>query len=669
MIKKVLIANRGEIAARIIRTCRLMGIQTVAVYSEGDRAALHTQLADQAFYLGPDPAATSYLNSERLIALAKRAGADAIHPGFGFLSENAKFAQAVLDAGLIFIGPSPRIIDLMGRKDQAKALAKEAGVPTLPGYNGEDQSLKNLEKEARVLGAPLLIKASAGGGGKGMAIVSDLADFERLLERAKSEARNSFGDDHVLLERFFPTARHIEVQVLGDQHGKILHLFERECSVQRRHQKIIEETPSPSISPEIRQRICESGVLMAGKVDYFNAGTVEFIYDSETQKHYFLEMNTRLQVEHPVTEMVTGLDLVRLQIEIASGLPLRFDQSDLKQTGHALEVRLYAEDPKEGYRPSAGQVRYFQTSSSGARVESGLKSVDEISPYYDPMIAKLITHGPNRSESIAKMRQALSQVKLWGPPSNLHLLHHWTTGSLLAENQFHTRTVEEKFPRWRPEVALELHAALWWLADLSQWDALGLPAGFRNVPTSSEGSSVARLRFEGEEVTLTYQRLAEGLHQVNGKTYRVLDRRPLASLAQVAPGTLGVQHRVECEGELFQADVLEQPCASALFEREVFVHLQGRVGVSLQLLRRTPLGGAPQKEGDYCAPMPGKITKVLVKPGEKVQKGQRLLTLEAMKMESEITAHEGGTIHQVWVTAGEQVSLGKPLLELKGESK
>lgn len=669
MIKKVLIANRGEIAARIIRTCRLMGVQTVAVYSEGDRAALHTQLADQAFCLGPDPAASSYLNSERLIALAKRSGADAIHPGFGFLSENAKFAQAVHDAGLIFIGPSARSIDLMGRKDKAKALAKAAGVPTLPGYNGEDQSAQNLEKEARAIGAPLLIKASAGGGGKGMAIVTDLADFARLLERAKSEARNSFGDDHVLLERFFPTARHIEVQVLGDQHGKILHLFERECSVQRRHQKIIEETPSPSISPEIRQSICESGVLMARRVDYFNAGTVEFIYDSETQKHYFLEMNTRLQVEHPVTELVTGLDLVRLQIEIASGLPLPFEQNDIRQTGHALEVRLYAEDPKEGYRPSAGHVRYFKASSSGARVESGLRTVDEISPFYDPMIAKLITHAPSRNESIAKMRQALTRVKLWGPPANLHLLHHWTSGSLLAENQFHTRTVDERFPKWRPEICLDLHAALWWLADLSQWDASGLPAGFRNVPSSPEGTPAARLRFEGEEITLKPQRLAEGLHRVNGKTYRILDATPLNSLAHLPAGTLGTQLRVECDGELLQAEVLEQPCASALIEREIFVHLQGRVGVSLQLLRRTPLGGAPQKEGDYCAPMPGKITKVLVKPGERVQKGQCLLTLEAMKMETEVVAHEDGTIEQIWVTAGEQVPLGKPLLELKGESK
>ena len=654
-IKKILIANRGEIAIRVMKTCREMGIKTVAVYSDGDRHSLHVAFADEAYHLGADPASNSYLQQEKILEIAKKSGADSIHPGFGFLSENAGFAAKVASAGLVFVGPSPKCIESMGLKDRSKILAQEAGVPTIPGYNGEDQDPKTLEKKAREIGLPLLIKASAGGGGKGMVVVNDFNDFHRLLEKARTEAKNSFSNDHIILERYFTTSKHIEVQVFGDQFGKVVHLFERECSVQRRHQKIIEESPSPSLTPELREQICQSAVKLAKKVDYQNAGTVEFILDIATQQYFFLEMNTRLQVEHPVTEMVTGLDLVRLQIEVAMGMPLPFEQQGLRQTGHAVEVRLYAEDPKENFRPSPGEVYLFDASQNGARTDGGLKARDKISSFYDPMVAKIITHGKDRTEALKKMDTALGKTFFWGPPSNLYFLQHLVNHPLIVGNKFHTGSIEEHFTKWRPEVDFERGAAFWLITEFLRWKNFNVPVGFRNMPT--KGSS-DQFIFEDEKLAVTYKALGSKKYLINEKTYELIT----AELD--GQGFWNLQ--VEVDGECLQAKVADRD-VTGVVEKEIYVSIYGAGGACLQLVRRLSLNSAKAHEGDYRAPMPGKILKILVKKGEKVTKGQRLLTLEAMKIENEISAFKDGVIENIFVGLNEQVEMGKTLLHLSGE--
>ncbi|OZA91698.1 MAG: methylcrotonoyl-CoA carboxylase, partial [Erythrobacter sp. 34-65-8] len=395
MITKLLIANRGEIACRIIRTAREMGVATVAVYSDADAKALHVRQADEAVHIGPSPAAESYLVGAKIIAAAQRTGADAIHPGYGFLSENADFAQAVLDAGLIWVGPKPASIRAMGLKDAAKQLMRAAGVPVTPGYDGSDQSVERLTKEAEAIGYPVLIKAVAGGGGKGMRKVDAPADFAAALESCRREARASFGNDEVLLEKWITSPRHIEVQVFGDAHGNVVHLFERDCSLQRRHQKVIEEAPAPGMDAATREAICAAAVRAAKAVDYEGAGTIEFIADASEGLRathiFFMEMNTRLQVEHPVTEEITGVDLVEWQLRVASGEPLPLAQDELSINGHAIEARLYAEDPAKGFLPSTGTLEMFAIDDGYARIETGVAQGDAISPFYDPMIAKIVT--------------------------------------------------------------------------------------------------------------------------------------------------------------------------------------------------------------------------------------------------------------------------------------
>lgn len=653
--KKILIANRGEIALRVIRTCREMGIKTVAVYSEGDRSGFHVERADEAYCIGPDPAANSYLNQEKLIEVAKKSGAEAIHPGFGFLSENAGFAQKIIDAGLIFIGPKPRSIDLMGLKDKSKELARQAQVPVIPGYQGEDQDPKVLEKKAKEIGIPLLIKASAGGGGKGMVVVYDFKEFQHSLEKAKREAKAAFGNDHVLLERYFPTSKHIEVQVFGDEHGNIVHLFERECSVQRRHQKIIEESPSPSLDGILRESICQAAVSLAKKVDYVSAGTVEFILDIATKEYYFLEMNTRLQVEHPVTEFVTGLDLVRLQLEVAMGLPLPFKQEDLKQSGHALECRLYAEDPKENFRPSPGEVYLFDVSGNGARNDYGLKKRDRISSYYDPMVAKIITYGKNRAESFQKMDLALAKTIFWGPPSNLYFLRHLVNHKLILENNFHTRTIEENFQKWRPQFNLQKTAAAWIAKEYMHWQQLSLPVGFRNIPAQLSEDC---FDFEGQDFKVAYKFIKNERFIVNQQEYQIVE------LKQMEANQWSII--LEAAEQLHQFQLFER-ALSGEHEKEIFIQTAGEESLVLKLKRRLSLASTSSHKGDYRAPMPGKVTKVLVKKGEHVKKGQRLLILEAMKMENEMTAFKDGEIEDVFVVANDQVEMGRTLLQLRGE--
>ncbi|MBI5297830.1 MAG: acetyl-CoA carboxylase biotin carboxylase subunit [Chloroflexi bacterium] len=450
MFKKILIANRGEIAVRIIRACRELGVKSVAVYSEADKNALHVQMADEAVLLGGAAPRESYLNADKLIQAALDTQADAVHPGYGFLSENPTFAAAVDFANLTFIGPSADSIRAMGDKAESKIRMKAAGVPTVPGFEGLESG-DDFRKAAQEIGYPVLVKAAAGGGGKGMRVVEGESDLTESIEGARREALHAFGDERLLIEKYLPNAHHIEFQVFGDQHGNLVHLFERECSVQRRHQKIIEETPSPLLTPELRAQMGEAAVAAAKAVNYFNAGTVEFIADPDTLKFYFLEMNTRLQVEHPVTELVAGLDLVQWQLRIAAGEPFPFTQSDFHQRGHAIECRVYAEDPAGGFLPSTGRLlQFIEPRGPGIRVDAGFRAGDEVTHFYDPMLAKLIVHAENREAATQRMQAALREFIVHGVTTNIDFM-----GALLAHEDFKngqvtTRWVETKFG-WQAE--------------------------------------------------------------------------------------------------------------------------------------------------------------------------------------------------------------------------
>ena len=442
MLKKILIANRGEIAMRIMRACRELGIQTVAVYSDADKNALHVQGAEEAIHIGPAMPKESYLDIEKIIAAAKQSHADAIHPGYGFLSENASFAAAVGAAGLTFIGPSADSIRLMGDKAESKIRMKDAGVPTVPGYEGLE-SKEEFAQAANEIGYPILVKAAAGGGGKGMRLVHAEQELAEAIESARREALNAFGDERLLIEKYIVKAHHIEFQVFGDQHGHLVHLFERECSVQRRHQKIIEETPSPLLTPELREQMGQAALIAARAVDYYNAGTVEFIVDPNSSTFYFLEMNTRLQVEHPVTELVTGLDLVHWQIRVAAGEHFPFQQSHFTQRGHAIECRIYAEDPANGFLPSTGKLlQYIEPRGPGIRVDSGFIAGDEVTHFYDPLLAKLIVHSENRDAAIQLMGAALREFIVHGVVTNIDFLQTVLHHPDFAKGNVSTRWVE-----------------------------------------------------------------------------------------------------------------------------------------------------------------------------------------------------------------------------------
>ena len=445
MFKKILIANRGEIAVRIIRACREMGVKSVAVYSEADRNALHVQMADEAVLLGGAAPRDSYLNADRIIQAALDTKAEAIHPGYGFLSENASFAAAVDSAKLNFIGPSADSIRAMGDKAESKIRMKAAGVPTVPGFEGLG-SADEFRQAAQEIGYPVLVKAAAGGGGKGMRVVESEADLTESIDGARREALNAFGDERLLIEKYLPNAHHIEFQIFGDRHGNLVHLFERECSVQRRHQKIIEETPSPLLTPELRKQMGKAAVSAAKAVNYFNAGTIEFIVDPDTLKFYFLEMNTRLQVEHPLTELVAGLDLVQWQLHIAAGELFPFTQNDFRQRGHAIECRIYAEDPAGGFLPSTGRLlQFIEPRGPGIRVDSGFRAGDEVTHFYDPMLAKLIVHAEDRESAIRRMRAALHEFVVHGVTTNIDFMQSLLAHEDFENGQVTTRWVETKF--------------------------------------------------------------------------------------------------------------------------------------------------------------------------------------------------------------------------------
>jgi acetyl/propionyl-CoA carboxylase alpha subunit len=623
MFKSVLVANRGEIARRVFATARRMGLETVAVYSEADAAAAHVADADQAVLIGPAAARESYLVPEKIIAAAKATGAEAIHPGYGFLSENAEFADAVVAAGLIWIGPPSSAIRAMGLKDAAKSLMQKAGVPVTPGYLGEDQAPATLAKEAARIGFPVLIKAVAGGGGKGMRRVDDAAGFEAALGAAMREAKASFGDDRVLLETYVTRPRHIEVQVFGDAHGAVVHLYERDCSLQRRHQKVIEEAPAPGMDAATRKAVTDAAVKAAKAVNYVGAGTVEFIADASAglrpDRIWFMEMNTRLQVEHPVTEMVTGLDLVEWQLRVAAGEALPLKQKEIGLTGHAVEARLYAESPSNGFLPSTGVLEHFELPPT-VRADAGVEEGGEVTPFYDPMIAKLIAHAETRELALSELAEACDGVEVWPVRTNAGFLARcleqpdFIAGDL--DTGFIERNLAELTAAPEPSPAALSAAAEAAMVvdetqtpDASPWRDL---AGFRlNAPPET----TVRLFFGGKPV------LARAVETAAPRSVLLTDADEIV---------------------VFEAG-------------EAFVFLSHPPAAD-------EVGAAA--DGQIRSPMPGKVTQLSVKAGETVTKGQALLTLEAMKMEHALTAPFDGTVESVAVTLGAQVSEGATLIKL-----
>ena len=635
MLKSILIANRGEIARRVIRTAKRLGVRTVAVYSDADAKALHVREADEAVHIGASPAKESYLRAEKIIAAAKQTKAEAIHPGYGFLSENADFAQAVIDAGLIWIGPKPDSIRAMGLKDAAKKLMAEAGVPTTPGYLGEDQSEARLQTEADAIGYPVLIKAVAGGGGKGMRKVEKKAEFKAALASAKREAAAAFGDDRVLLEMYVQRPRHIEVQVFGDSHGNVVHLFERDCSLQRRHQKVIEEAPAPGMDEATRASLCAAAVKAARAVNYVNAGTVEFIADASeglrADRIWFMEMNTRLQVEHPVTEEITGQDLVEWQLRVASGERLPVKQEELRINGHAIEARLYAENPDAGFLPSIGHLhtlRFPDMAEDRARVDSAVEERDEISQHYDPMIAKIVMHGATRSDAIAQLTQEWDSVCVWPVKTNAGFI-----GRCLAEPDFLQGAVDTGFIGSRGDQ----------LSKMPPPSAAALTRAARQFMQLLASSSPIAIR-PAHVWASPWARL-EGF-RVNATCSARVSLRYNGERIEIAPVGHAIRWGAQ-DGDAF-----------VVFERgEAYAF-------SLDTGERAE-GEAAAGDGAILSPMPGKIVSVAAKAGAKLKKGDAILVLEAMKMEHTLVAPFDGKLTELNAKAGAQVSEGVVLAKLE----
>lgn len=663
MFSKILIANRGEIACRVAATARRMGIKTVAVYSEADANAKHVAVCDEAVLIGPAPAKESYLRADKIIEVALATGAQAIHPGYGFLSENSEFANACAKAGIAFIGPPASAIEAMGSKSAAKSLMEKAKVPLVPGYHGDNQDPDFLQGEADRIGYPVLLKASAGGGGKGMRVIEKAADFKEGLASCKREAINSFGDDKVLAEKYLQRPRHIEIQVFADAHGNCVYLFERDCSVQRRHQKVLEEAPAPGMTPERRAAMGEAAVAAAKAVGYIGAGTVEFIANQDGS-FYFMEMNTRLQVEHPVTEMITGTDLVEWQLRVAAGEKLPMQQSELQIHGHAIEARVYAENPEKGFLPSIGTLRHMRTpeavnfelggSSEPAafRIDSGVRQGDTISPFYDPMIAKMIVWGKDRKEALARMAQALSQYQIVGLNSNIAFLSRLITSQAFSSADLDTGLIERHHDALFPAVAPASLSTLAFAAValiVSEKQAGSDPwqssAGWRMNSQLQRG-----LQFEEEHqqhaVSVVYAADAWTI-SANGATQAVRLVSQAGNDFVLAIAEQTVSGTVVRDGEQFH--VFSQGAHTVLHYNDVMAHA----------------GEAEAEGGRLTAPMPGKIVAVVVKNGQEVKKGEALLIMEAMKMEHTISAPHDGVVEEVLYAVGDQVTEGAPLLNFK----
>ncbi|MES2415289.1 MAG: acetyl/propionyl/methylcrotonyl-CoA carboxylase subunit alpha [Pseudomonadota bacterium] len=661
MFKKILIANRGEIACRVAATARRMAIKTVAVYSDADASAKHVSYCDEAIHIGGSAPKDSYLRWERIIEAARATGAEAIHPGYGFLSENEEFAQACSDAGLVFIGPPPSAIKAMGLKAESKQLMEKAGVPLVPGYHGRDQNPDLLKKEADRIGYPVLIKASAGGGGKGMRAVEKAEDFAAALESCKREAINSFGDDAVLVEKYAQRPRHIEIQVFGDTHGNYVYLFERDCSVQRRHQKVLEEAPAPGMTEAMRQEMGEAAVAAARAVNYVGAGTVEFIVEQRpdgTMKFYFMEMNTRLQVEHPVTEAITGLDLVEWQLQVAAGGKLPRAQNELRINGHAIEARICAETPDNNFLPATGNLFVYDKPActsferSDVRVDDGVRQGDAISPFYDSMVAKLIVHGKTREEALARLDEALAQIRIVGLSTNVQFLRHVVRSPSFAHANLDTALIQrESAVLFNQEpVGLAMAAAAAVAQTLLDEKALeGTDPFSRRDGWRAFGVNVRRFEFEfhGEpaKAELTY------LHD-GALSLKVGDASGLLQFVKAAQGM-----DLQFAGRRVMATVYHQGEVAHVFTRA------GATQITVKDLL-AHAGQGPTEGGRLTAPMPGKVVSFGVKAGDTVTKGQPLAVMEAMKMEHTIAAPADGVVEELLYAPGDQVAEGAELLKI-----
>ena len=665
MFKKILIANRGEIACRVAATAQRMAIKTVSVYSDADANAKHVSACDEAVYIGLNGSSApkdSYLRWEAIIAAAKATGAEAIHPGYGFLSENEAFAQACADNGLVFIGPPPSAIKAMGLKAESKQLMEKAGVPLVPGYHGADQSQALLKSEADRIGYPVLIKASAGGGGKGMRAVEKSEDFDAALASCKREATNSFGNDDVLVEKYAQRPRHIEIQVFGDTHGNYVYLFERDCSVQRRHQKVLEEAPAPGLSEVMRKQMGEAAVAAARAVNYVGAGTVEFIVEQLADcgmKFYFMEMNTRLQVEHPVTEAITGLDLVEWQLLIASGQKLPLLQSELRINGHAIEARICAESPDNNFLPATGTLHVYAKpvatsfERSAVRIDEGVREGDAISPFYDSMVAKLIVHGKTREDALARLDAALAQTHIVGLNTNVQFLRYVLQSKSFAEANLDTALIprEEAVLFNQERIGLPMAVACAIAHTLMQENALETSDPFsRRDGWQSHGVTLRRFEFEFhgalEKAELTY--LHDGALRLEvGSTSGVLQ------FSAAAGGAI----KVTFADQQITANIYINDAVADIFSAQAATKI-----IAIDLLAHA--GAAHVEAGRLTAPMPGKVVSFAVKAGDKVSKGQALAVMEAMKMEHTIAAPLDGVVAELLYAPGDQVTEGSELLKL-----
>jgi 3-methylcrotonyl-CoA carboxylase alpha subunit len=648
VFESVLIANRGEIACRIIRTARRLGIRSIAIFSAADRGALFARLADEAHEIGPAPARESYLAGDKIIALAKGVGASCVHPGYGFLSENAEFAEACAEAGIVFVGPPPSAIRAMGLKNAAKALMQKAGVPVVPGYHGDNQAPKFLKEKAYEIGYPVLIKAIAGGGGKGMRRVDAHVDFESALEGAAREGQGAFGDSRVLIEKYVARPRHIEMQIFGDQSGEVVHLYERDCSLQRRHQKVIEESPAPGLTQAMRAAMAAAAIAAGRAVGYVGAGTVEFIADSsrglQPDGFYFMEMNTRLQVEHPVTEAITGLDLVEWQFRIAAGEPLPLKQSDIRQSGHAVEARLYAENPENNFLPSAGRIYALQfPDAAGLRVDTGVEAGSEVTPFYDPMIAKVIAHGATRDEALDRLSHALEETLVAGPRTNAAFLRALCEAPEFRAGAFDTGFIEANLaglgaaPRG-PDIDAILHGAERLLARRADGAAVSFDPW--RVPDSFE---LTGRRSVGIDI--------------------LVDGRSMP-LIQSSAG--GVTKLAFADDRLVSGDLPTAPLRIVETKGALFVLREGR---QTELRLVDLLDGEAESSGSGSgqveAPMHGRILALFVEEGQLVEQGARVAIVEAMKMEHSLSAPRAGRVARIDAAVGAQVQQGARLMTIE----
>ena len=666
MFSKILIANRGEIACRVIKTAHQLGIRCVAVYSEADANARHVQMADEAFLLGPAASKDSYLRADKILQIAKQSGAQAVHPGYGFLSENEGFAEACAQAGIVFIGPPVPAIAAMGSKSAAKEIMSKAGVPLVPGYHGDNQEESFLAQEANRIGYPLLLKAAYGGGGKGMKVVWQASEFLEQLHSAKREALNGFGNDKILMERYLTKPRHVEIQVFADNFGNAVYLHERDCSIQRRHQKVIEEAPAPNFSADQRKAMGEAAVTAAKAIGYAGAGTVEFLFD-EDGSFYFMEMNTRLQVEHPVTEMITGQDLVKWQLLVASNQPLPLTQAEIPLDGHAIEVRVYAEDPENNFLPATGKLTYLRQPDENrhVRVNTGVVEYDEVSPFYDPMIAKLIVWDENRDRAIARMRRALDDYRIAGVKTNLAFLSSLVTHSAFAAAELDTHFIEhhqaDLFAPEQSEPQQALLLAALYLLLLQQPKTTG------NSPWSCgygwRLNEAAQVRFSLQHADLVQQvqiRSTATGHQLCVGDYCIEATAELDAdvLTATLSGAQGSHHQFQVRVSQYQQNP-QQKTVSVFIRHQRFDFIyQTQVEVA----------AADESAGSLKAPMNGTVVAVMASTGQRVQAGDTLLVMEAMKMEYAIKAPTDGVVNAVFYQAGDLVKDGAELVDFSAHS-